>query len=164
MRETYYINISSQLQNTPGFIATYQTKSIVHLQTEKWEHSTQNLCIPSANLPRRKRSSKRHPYRSKNGISRHRARSVHRKSIDQVGVYSHERRNHARRKRIQVSHPSNQKRHNAFGNGERREEQNSPNPHQKRPKQRHSPMHTARILRRPPINKQSRRNKRRAQN
>lgn len=41
---------------------------------------------------------------------------------------------------------------------------NSPNPNQKRPKQRHSPMHTTRILRRPPINKQPSRNKRRAKN
>ena len=39
-RETYYTIFSSQVQNISVFIATHQTKSIIHLQTEKWEDST----------------------------------------------------------------------------------------------------------------------------
>jgi hypothetical protein len=39
-RETYCTYVSSTLQDILESIATYQTESIVHLQTEKWKDST----------------------------------------------------------------------------------------------------------------------------
>jgi len=44
------MTVSTQAQNISGFVATYQTKSIIHLQTEKWEHSTKNLCARLVDL------------------------------------------------------------------------------------------------------------------
>ena len=78
-------------------IKTYQTKSIVHLQSKQGKYGSQNLLIETALVSNRlsERDCVGIPHRSQNRVSRYGASGVEGESVDQVRVHCHESCDHA---------------------------------------------------------------------